>query len=68
MVRVNPEPPAVVDVGERDVVVGTGLFMVNVWELEVPPPGVGLNTVTVEVPAVVISDAKIEAVICVAET
>ena len=64
-VRVKPAPPAVADVGLRLVVVGTGLsgtLIVKVWELEVPPPGVGLKTVTLAVPAVAMSAAEIEAV------
>ena len=48
--------------------VGTGLVMVKVWLPEVPPPGVGLTTVTLAVPAVATSLAKIVAVSCVAET
>ena len=62
-VRVNPELPAVVDEGLRLVIVGAaGGLMVNVWALEVPPPGVGLSTVTWAVPAAAISEADIEAV------
>jgi hypothetical protein len=41
-------------VGDTDVNVGTGfdeLVMVNVSAVEVPPPGVGENTVTEAVPA-----------------
>ena len=38
------------------------LLIVNVCALEVPPPGAGLNTVTVAVPAVEMSDAVIVAV------
>ncbi len=40
---------------------GVGLLMVNVWELLVPPPGVGLNTVTEAVPVVAMSPAGIAA-------
>jgi hypothetical protein len=44
--------PAAVQVGLIDVVVGTGLLIVNVTELDVPPPGGGLTTVMDAVPAV----------------
>ena len=46
------------------VVAGTGLdaLIVNVWLLDVPPPGVGLNTVTEADPADAMSAAVIEAV------
>jgi hypothetical protein len=43
-------------------------MMVKVAELEVPPPGVGLLTVTAAVPAEAISEVRIDAVSCVAET
>ena len=64
-VKVKAAPPAVADEGLRLVVVGTGLsgtLIVKVWVLEVPPPGAGLNTVTMAVPAVAMSAARIEAV------
>jgi hypothetical protein len=70
-VSVKAGPPAVAEAGLRPVVVGTGLLaalIVKVWAFEVPPPGVGLNTVTVAVPAVTISEASIAAVSWVAET
>ena len=41
---------------------GTGLI-VNVAELDVPPPGAGLTTVTFAAPAVAMSEAGIWAVI-----
>ena len=59
------EPPAVAEEGLRLVVVGTGLsgtLIVKVCALEVPPPGVGLKTVTLAVPAAAMSAARIEAV------
>ena len=70
-VRVNADPPAVAEEGDMVERVGTGLLaavMVKVNPPEVPPPGVGLKTVTVAVPAVAISVAGIAAVSCVAET
>src|SRR5206468_973849 len=41
---------------------GFGVFMVKVCSLDVPPPGVGLTTVTEAVPAVAMSAAAICAV------
>ena len=61
-VSVNAEPPTVAELGERVLIAGTGLLIVKVWALEVPPPGEGLNTVTLAVPAVAMSAARIEAV------
>ena len=49
-------------------VTGNGLLKVKVWALDVPPPGVSLNTVTEVVPAVVQSLAGTVAVSCVALT
>ena len=51
-VKVKSAFPAVVQVGLIEVVVGTGLLIVNVTELDVPPPGGGLTTVMDAVPAV----------------
>ncbi len=45
--------PAVADVGEMLIKVGAGLFTVKVCPVEVPPPGLGVKTVTVAVPALV---------------
>ncbi len=67
-VRVKADPPAVADEGLRPVIVGNGLLMVKVCAPEVPPPGAGLETVTLTVPAVVMSEAGIDAVNCVALT
>jgi hypothetical protein len=61
-VSVNAAPPAVAEAGLRPVVVGTGLLIVKVWALEVPPPGAGFTTVTEAVPAVAMSAAVIAAV------
>jgi hypothetical protein len=67
-VKVNCGPPAVAQVGLIAVVVGTGLLMVNVTALDVPPPGAGFTTVTAAVPAVATRAAGTMAVTCVAET
>ena len=61
-VRVNAAPPAVALAGEMEVSVGTGLLIVKVCMLDVPPPGAGLTTATFAVPALVTSLAAIEAV------
>ena len=63
-VRVNPEPPAVAELGLKLLSVGTGLgaIMVKLSTPEVPPPGVGLKAVTLAVPAVAMSAARIAAV------
>src|SRR5947199_145391 len=58
-VRVNPAPPATALLGEIELSVGTRLLIVNVCALEVPPPGVGLKTVTGAVPADAMSPARI---------
>jgi hypothetical protein len=65
-VSVNVAPPAVALVGEIVVMVGAGLFTVKATEFDVPPPGVGLVTVTLKVPPVAMSEAGIAAVSCVA--
>jgi hypothetical protein len=71
-VRVNAEPPAEIELGDRLVSDGTGLPpddpIVNVWPFEMPPPGVGFWTVTVAVPALATSAAAIAAVKRVGET
>ena len=64
-VSINAEPPAVAETGLRLVVVGKGLLItliVKVCAFEVPPPGAGVNTVTVAIPAVAMSAASIAAV------
>jgi hypothetical protein len=60
--------PAVTHVGLSELVVGTGLLIVNVTEFEVPPPGAGLTTVMEAVPAVATRVAGTMAVSCVEET
>lgn len=67
-VSVNAAPPAVALLGERVVMVGNGLLMVKVADAEVPPPGAGFVTVTLIVPPVAISAARMAAVSCVALT
>ena len=64
-VNVKAAPPASALDGESDVIVGTGLFTVNGEAPEVPPPGAGLVTVTLNVPAAAMSAAVIAAVTCV---
>ena len=61
-VIVNPASPTVLLDGEMLVVVGTGLFTVKVRAFDVPPPGAGLNTVILNVPAVFKSLARMVAV------
>ena len=68
---VKPPPPAMAEVGLRAAEAGAGLgaaLMVITWGLEVPPPGVGLKTVTWGVPAEAMSSAEMAAVNWVAET
>ena len=60
--RMMAGSPAVALDGEMLVVVGSGLFTVNVLALEAPPPGVGLKTVIACVPASARSAAIIWAV------
>jgi hypothetical protein len=68
-VSVNAPVPALVVVGDIDVIFGNGLFTVNVTEFDVPPPGAGFVTVTPGVlPGVATSPARITAVNCVALT
>jgi hypothetical protein len=53
IVRVCEAVPAVTNVGDKLVMVGTGLIAVTVKLTEdVPPPGVGLMTATGKTPAV----------------
>ena len=51
-VKVKPVLPATAEVGLKVVSAGTGLLMVKTCALDVPPPGVGLKTVTFTVPNV----------------
>src|SRR6267143_5645078 len=67
-VSVKPAPPTVALSGVSPVIVGMGLLTGNVCAAEVPPPGVGVNTVTCGVPAVAMSAAVMAAVSWVALT
>src|SRR5213594_3835740 len=63
-VRVNPAPPAVALLGESELSVGAGFggaLMVKLSAPDVPPPGLGENTVTDAVPAAAMSSARIAA-------
>lgn len=67
-VMVNPASPKVLLEGEMLVVLGSGLsavFTVKLCALEVPPPGVGLNTLILYVPGVLKSFAGMVALSCV---
>jgi hypothetical protein len=61
-VSVNAPEPMIALVGAIVVTVGAGLFTLNVTEFDVPPPGVGLVTVTGGVPVLAMSVARIAAV------
>jgi hypothetical protein len=67
-VKVNCPPPAVAQVGLIEVVVGTGLLIVNVCGFDVPPPGGGFVTVIEAVPAFATRAAVTVAVSCVEDT
>src|SRR5450432_67557 len=60
--NVKAPPPVVAFEGISVVAVGTGLLMLKVSGPELPPPGAGLDTVTVAVPAVAMSAAGTVAV------
>ena len=64
-VKVKAASPAVLLFGNSVLTVGTGLLTVNDLELDVPPPGAGLETVIGNVPVAAISGAGISAVNCV---
>ena len=68
---VNCPPPAVTLLGVNPVATGKGLLpavIVKLIALLVPPPGVGVKTVTGSVPARMILEAGNEAVNCVGLT
>lgn len=64
-VSVNGPPPRVTTPGSMDRMRGSGLTMVNVSAVEVPPPGDGVNTVTSAVPCAAMSVSAIAACSCV---
>jgi hypothetical protein len=68
MVSVNVAPPTVVFGGDSELMDGAGLLIGKVQVPEVPPPGLGLETVTLAEPALVMSLAGTEAVIRAALT
>ncbi len=65
---VKAGPPAKAEFGFKETRVGLGLSMVNITALDTPPPGVGFETVTLTVPAIVTSAAVIAACNWVLET
>jgi hypothetical protein len=67
-VRVKPDVPATTAFGVTDAIAGTGLSIVKVRGLDVPPPGAGVETVTDAVPAVAMLTVVIAAFRLVAET
>jgi hypothetical protein len=68
-VSVNGAPPTMAEPGVKEPIVGSGfLVIVKVNALEVPPPGVGVETVTVAVPAAAMSAAVMAACKLVLET
>src|SRR4029077_3420006 len=60
-VSVKAVPPAATVEGFKEAIVGAGLLIMNDCALEVPPPGVGLVTVTLRGPPATISAAGIVA-------
>ena len=54
-----------VEVGENAAMVGIGFTAVKIWALDIPPPRVGVNTVTEEVAPTAMSAAVMVAVSCV---
>ena len=67
-VSVKAAPPAIAPAGLKLVNVGAGLFTAKARAVEMPPPGVGVKTVTGTLPAVAMSAAVIAAVSYVALT
>lgn len=63
-VSVNAPLPTAAVLGKIELSVGAGLLTVNVFAEDVPPPGVGVKTVTEAVPAEAMSAALICAVSC----
>lgn len=67
-VSVNDAPPCVAEFGEIEFRVGAGLSTVKFEDAEIPPPGAGLVTVTLNVPVFAMSEALMVAVSLVALT
>ena len=65
---VSAAAPAMAELGVRRMMAGGGGLIVKVAALEVPPPGVGVETVTMAVPTVAMSAAVMAACKLVAET
>jgi hypothetical protein len=65
---VNAALPAATELGFRAVSVGEGLSTAKVCPPDVPPPGAGVETVTVAVPLAARSAAVICACSCVLDT
>ena len=57
-VIVNAAEPATAVGGDSELNIGAGLLIVNDTALDVPPPGTGLVTVTLAVPAVATSAGR----------
>ena len=57
MVRVCAPEPTATELGEREVIVGTGFPTEKFTAFDVPPPGAGFVTVTGNVPPVATSVA-----------
>ena len=64
-VRVKAAPSTNALDGDSEVMVGAGLFTAKLAGFDVPPPGAGLVTVTLKVPALAMSEARMAAVSCV---
>jgi hypothetical protein len=67
-VRINVGPPARTDAGNNEEITGAGLLIANDAAPDVPPPGLGLLTVMLALPAVAMFVAVTAAVSCVADT
>ena len=67
-VNVKPAPPVKAELGFKEVIVGAGLLIVKFRALETPPPGAGLETVTIAVPPVAMSAAVMAACKLVLDT
>ena len=67
-VSVNAAPPATAAAGPSDEMAGSGLSIVKFRAADVPPPGAGVVTVTIAIPAVATSAELIEPCRVVDET